>query len=261
MNKIINSILLACLLSLMACTNSTPMTETQEKNEVELLSKADSIVQASIQAHGAQLFETGHFQFTFRGSSFRFKNSSNSYEYEYRGINKKGDSIHTLLKENEVHVWKNGTTIELNEKQKVSYSDNLNSVIYFATLPYKLGDKSVNKTYAGTTVIKGIAYEVVKVTFDQEGGGTDFDDEYYYWLNAESNLIDYLAYNYQVNEGGVRFRSAYNKRSVGGVIFQDYVNYKAELGTPLSQLPSLFESDSLVEISTIDTEKVTVLTH
>ena len=59
-----------------------------------------------------------------------------------------------------------------------------------------------------------------------------------------------------MNGGGVRFRSAYNSRNVGGIIFQDYVNYKAEMGTPLGDLPKLFEQGRLKELSKIDTENV-----
>ena len=71
--------------------------------------------------------------------------------------------------------------------------------------------------------------------------------------------MDYLAYNYKVNGGGVRFRSSYNRRNVGGIIFQDYINYKAEVGTPLKDLPTLYENDKLKEVSRIDTENVKLI--
>ena len=138
--------------------------------------------------------------------------------------------------------------------------NNLNSVIYFAKLPHKLGDASMNKSYEGSATIKGKNYEVIKVPFNQEGGGTDFEDEYYYWVNKDTNLIDYLAYNYQTNGGGVRFRVAYNPGKVGGIYFQDYVNYKAEFGTALKELPQLFEADSLKQLSLIETENIVQLT-
>jgi len=150
----------------------------------------------------------------------------------------------------------NGVKIELTEKQKNRYSGGLNSVIYFATLPYKLQDIAVNKSYQGTTTIKGKTYEVLEIRFEQEGGGRDHDDVFHYWINQENHIIDYLAYNYQVSGGGVRFRSAYNSRKKGGIIFQDYVNYKAEVGTPLSDLPKLFEQGKLKELSRIETENI-----
>jgi len=259
MKKLINPIFLTCLLAFTACSNSTPPKEKQHEIKAELLSKAGSIIQASIQAHGAELYETGHYKFTFRGSTYRFKNNKQSYEYDYKGQNKHGDSIHSVLNKKRVQVWKNGLALVLNEKQQLSYSDNLNSVIYFATLPYKLGDQSVNKTYVGTTAIRGKKYEVVQVTFDREGGGTDFDDEFYYWFNSENMQIDYLAYRYQTSGGGVRFRAAYNKQRVNGVLFQDYVNYKAETGIALEELPKLYEMGLLEELSRIALEDIQLI--
>jgi len=111
--------------------------------------------------------------------------------------------------------------------------------------------------YVGQEKVKNVLYEVIEVTFDKEGGGKDYDDEFYYWINRETYLIDYLAYNYQVGKGGVRFRSAYNKRNIAGITFQDYINYKAPVGTPISELPSLYESDKLIELSRIETENIT----
>ena len=222
-------------------------------------SKADSIIQNAILAHGGKLYEQAHYEFIFRENWYRFRNNYSNYEYEYKGINKVGDSIRTKLTQDKVQVWKNGAEQEFNEKQKLSYSDNLNSVIYFATLPHKLKDKSVNKKYMGETKVFEKSYEIIKITFSQEGGGTDYEDEYYYWFNAETNLIDYLAYNYQVNGGGVRFRKAYNTREVGGIVFHDYVNYKAPVGTDLDKLPALLETNKLTELSRIETKNVALL--
>jgi hypothetical protein len=51
-------------------------------------------------------------------------------------------------------------------------------------------------------------YDVVGVTFGQDGGGKDFDDEFHYWINKQTHKVDYLAYSYRTNDGGVRFRTA-----------------------------------------------------
>ena len=256
MNKNVFTITFLIGITLFACTSSVKKEAQQAISSVKETSKAEEIIVASIEAHGGELYDKAHFRFTFRENSYRFKNNDNQFEYEFNGLNKQGDSVRTILIEKSINVWINNEPLNLTEKQKVSYSDNLNSVIYFATLPHKLKDNSVNKTYEGTTSIFNKTYEVIKVTFDQEGGGTDFDDEYYYWINAESNLMDYLAYNYQTNGGGVRFRAAYNPRNVGGIHFQDYINYKAEVGTPLGKLPQLLENDNLEELSRIETENI-----
>ena len=255
MKRVVNSLTFIVLVVFIACSNP-PKKEKVSEPILQEISKADQIIEASIQAHGGELYDKAYYQFVFRGNLYSFNNDKSAFEYEFKGLNKEGDSIHTLLTQNKVQVWMNNAKLELNEKEKLSYSDNLNSVIYFATLPHKLGDNSVNKLYEGTTTIFDRNYEVIKVSFKQEGGGTDFDDEYYYWINAETMLIDYLAYNYHTNGGGVRFRAAYNPVKVEGIHFQDYVNYKVEVGTKLEKLPFLYEKGMLQELSRIETENI-----
>jgi len=70
------------------------------------------------------------------------------------------------------------------------------------------------------------SYYKLKVTFDQDGGGDDFDDTYVYFFNKATFKPDYLAYDFHVNGGGMRFREAYNERYVNGIRFVDYNNMK-----------------------------------
>ena len=219
------------------------------------LSQADRILKKSVEAHGGSKYKNAHYSFTFRKKDFTFKNNQDQFTYTSTS-EKDGKKIVDILENGNLKRKVNGVEIELSEKEKNRYSGGLNSVIYFATLPYKLQDKAVKKSYKGTTTIKGKTYEILEIRFEQEGGGRDHDDVFHYWINQENNVIDYLAYNYQVSGGGVRFRSAYNSRKVEGIIFQDYVNYKADVGTPLVDLPKLYEQGKLKELSKIETENV-----
>ncbi len=221
-------------------------------------SKADLLVQHAISTHGGKKYDTAHYQFIFRDKIYTFKN--NHDQYEYTVISKKeGRNIKTVL--NNDGLYQTGKPNPLTPKQKKGTASTLNSVIYFATLPHKLNDPAVIKNYIGSTQIKNKTYAIVEISFTKEGGGSDHDDIFYYWINKETFTIDYLAYNYQVNNGGVRFRSAYNRRNVGGILFQDYVNYKAEVDTPLKDLPLLWEQDKLKELSRIETQQVTQVKH
>ena len=215
----------------------------------------DKIISNAIKAHGGASYEQAHYQFVFRGNTFEFKNDG--ARYYYKSIIRKDDK--EIINELDNDGFKqtiNGQLQELSERQITGYGNSLNSVIYFATLPHKLKDEAVRKKYMGKQTIKGKEYEVVQVTFVEEGGGTDHDDSFHYWINRSNNEIDYLAYDYQVNKGGVRFRTAENKRRVDGILFQDYVNYKAEVGTALIELPALWEKGQLKELSQIKTEEV-----
>jgi len=229
-------------------------TKNMNSNSAQL-SQADLILNKSVKAHGGKKYQKAHFAFTFRDKNYTFKNNNDQFTYT-RTSTKDGKKTIDILENGNIKRKVNGVEVELSEKQKSGYSGGLNSVIYFATLPYKLQDKAVKKSYKGTTTIKNKTYEILEITFEQEGGGRDHDDVFHYWINQSNNVIDYLAYNYQVNGGGVRFRSAYNSRTVGGIIFQDYVNYKATVGTPLADLPKLYEQGKLKELSRIETENV-----
>ncbi|HBT09881.1 MAG TPA: deoxyribose-phosphate aldolase, partial [Leeuwenhoekiella sp.] len=62
-----------------------------------------------------------------------------------------------------------------------------------------------------------------------------------------------------VNEGGTRFREAYNERTINGVRFVDYRNFKPqEQFPPLQSLDSLFTTGNLELLSKIDLEQVEV---
>ena len=147
---------------------------------------------------------------------------------------------------------KNGVSIEIEKEWADKYSKSINSVLYFFQLPYLLNDPAVKKTYQGVRQIKDKDYNQIKVSFQVENGGEDFNDEYLYWINMNNFEIDYFAYNYVTDGGGVRFRSAINKRRVHGLLIQDYINYAPKnKETPLSDLINLFENEALIEKSVI----------
>ena len=242
---------------LIACGGDPVKQEATEAIQ-NILTEAQALLQQAFIAHGGERYDEAHYQLVFRKKTFTFKNSADGYTYT-SSLEKDGKAIFDKLENGVISRTIDGVKQDLTEKQKANYSESLNSVIYFATLPHKLLDPAVNLEIVGETIIKEKSYDILEVTFDQEGGGEDFDDQFHYWINKGDHTIDYLAYNYKRNEGGVRFRSAYNRRVVDGIIFQDYVNYKAEIGTPLIDLPGLYEQGELKELSKIETEVVNSL--
>lgn len=255
------SILTLCVLAAVTIScnfkkeNQDEIVKKETTEMAKPLSKADSIINTAIKAHGGDLYTNADYSFTFRDKKYRFKNDGNNYEYSSEV--QKGDSlIKDVMINSDFTRYINSQKQNLTAEDGGKYGESLNSVIYFATLPHKLQDASVHKKYVEETTIKGKKYDVIEVTFGQDGGGKDFDDQYQYWINKETHLMDYFAYNYQVNEGGVRFRAAFNTRVVNGVTFQDYINYEAPVKTPLKDLPALYEQAKLKEASKILTENV-----
>jgi hypothetical protein len=132
------------------------------------------------------------------------------------------------------------------------YSNSINSVHYFAYLPFGLNDAAVNKRLLGEIEINGNMYYKLEVTFDQEGGGKDYEDVYIYWINKKTLKPDYLAYEFHVDGGGVRFREAYNERYINGIRFVDYRNYEPLDQVSVRETDSLFTAGKLLLLSHIE---------
>ena len=218
--------------------------------------RAQSIIDKAIEAHGGDAYDNLAVSFKFRDKDYTVKLDKGSYEYS-RSYKDSSGMIKDVLTNDGFERKVDGFLTTLSEKDIRKHSNAINSVCYFALLPKGLNDPAVKKTMIGLNKIAGQKYHVVQVSFDQEGGGDDFEDKYVYWINQKTFTIDYLAYSFHVNGGGVRFRSAMDPVVVDGVRFQNYVNYKHEdKTTTLDSLPFYFVQDQLIKLSEILTEDV-----
>jgi hypothetical protein len=187
------------------------------------------------------------------------KRDGGAYQYE-RIISDSTGVTHDVLTNNGFTRYKNDLLVSLADSTATKYANSVNSVLYFAQLPYGLNAPAVKKEMFGVATIKGKNYYEIGVRFTEEGGGTDFEDEFVYWINTETYTVDYLAYSYATNGGGIRFREAYNTRTVEGIRFVDYNNFKPRsLDIPLTELDALFEKGELNLLSKIETEAVAVV--
>jgi len=215
-----------------------------------------TIVDRSIKVHGGDIVKNSIFSFDFRKYHLTYERNEGAYTYTRTH---KETGLTDVLNNEGIKRFKNQEEILLNSKNQKRYGNSLNSVIYFAFLPYFLIDVAVQKELLAEVIIQGNNYYKLRVTFIKEGGGDDFEDEYFYWINKKTFRMDYLAYSFHINGGGVRFREAYNTRNVGGVLFQDYINYKHDKNTPVGTLDALFEKGELKELSRIVLENVKML--
>ena len=95
------------------------------------------------------------------------------------------------------------------------YVASVDSVLYFVQLPLTLVDVAVLRKYLGMVNINGRTYHKIEVRFSEENGGHDFEDVYLYWFEGKTFSMDFLAYSYATNGGGVRFWKAFNKKGCG----------------------------------------------
>lgn len=200
----------------------------------------NEIMDKAFARHGGEYLRNLEIDFKFRDYKYEAKIVDGEFEFQQRspvGYNNVSSS---------------------GKSRNFSQSDT-KSVFHFALLPYNINDKLAHKELMCTSKIKGEDYYKVEVTFDKNGGGADFEDVYVYWVHKENYTIDYLAYSFYINGGGVRFREAYNQREVNGVRFQDYINYTIDEDYPAQELDYAFQTGLLREISRIDLDDIEVI--
>ncbi|TYB72483.1 deoxyribose-phosphate aldolase [Bizionia algoritergicola] len=219
---------------------------------------ANEIVKKAIKVAGGNKLDRSSYSFQFRDIQYHAARY-NGYYSLIREFHK--DSVGFV----QDYIDNNGFERYIDEKQVMladttaaKLSASVNSVHYFAILPHGLNDAAVNKQLIGKVTIKDVPYYKIKVTFNEEGGGEDFEDEFIYWIQTKTFKVDYLAYSYQEEDGvGFRFREAFNERYVAGLRFVDYNNYKSEAeGVSVEDLDDLFEKQQLKLLSKIKLENI-----
>ncbi len=194
-------------------------------------------------------FRDKHYSRTRRGGLFTYR----------RSFEDSLGQIRDELSNEGFKRYVNDSLVVVVDSMANKYANSVNSVHYFSQLPYGLNDPATIKELRGVVQINGKAYYEVLVWFRQEGGGKDYDDQFLYWFDTDDLRLDYFAYSYLTDGGGVRFREAYNPRSISGYRVVDYKNYKpADKETPLEELPVLFERGELELLSTIENKNVQV---
>lgn len=225
------------------CTTGASVREGAESK-----SEGAAWVRRAVQAHGAARLAEATVDFSFRGTPHRMTRSGGRFRFERWPR----PDQHEVLTNEGYALFVNGERAKLSAAAAAARARSLNSVVYFASLPYVLEDPAVNAVHAGQQEVDGETYDVLEVTFDLEGGGEDHDDRFRYWLDPESGELELMAYSFTRGEGGVRLRVRTSTVGAGGVTFVNWKNFgDPNADTPLSQLPKLWLQGELPELSEI----------
>ncbi|QMU28233.1 DUF6503 family protein [Adhaeribacter radiodurans] len=241
---------LSFLLLLIACQSSPNQTEMATDKVQEIIDKA-------IEVHGGKKFEKVNLAFDFRGRHYEAQRQAGSFTYT-RSFTDSTGQVKDVLKNDSFTRTIDNQVKSLPEERIKAFTASINSVIYFALLPFGLNDPAVKKELLDTITIRQIPYYKIKVTFNQEGGGEDFQDEFLYYINQKSGTMDYFAYTYATEGGGIRFRQAINPREIGGIRFQDYINFEPVGKINFWQIEDLFNAGKLKEFSRIELKNIQV---
>lgn len=250
-----------CLSLFIACFLVISCKSSQDEQQT-----ASEIVDSSIEVAGGDQIASSIITFDFRDKHYKATRNIGSFQLERHFVDSTShrvSSIKDVLNNNGFQRFVDDLLLEIPDSMATKYAASVNSVHYFSVLPYGLNDNAVNKTPLEDRIIKGKSYSAIQVTFDQDGGGEDFEDVFVYWINKNTNKVDYLAYSYNEDHGkGLRFREAYNERYVEGIRFVDYNNYKPnDSSIDLTELPQLFEKGKLILLSKIELENIKVASN
>lgn len=218
------------------------------------------IIDKSIEVHGGKKFEEALVSFNFRDRNYSVekRDGKNLYSRDFVEDGKEVKDV--LYNSTEFSRMVNDTLVEVSQEWQDKYTESVNSVLYFFQLPYGLNDPAVKKEYLGEKYIFKEPYHKIKITFAQQGGGVDHEDEFVYWIHKNKFTMDYLAYSYSTDDSGIRFRQAINRRENNGILIQDYINFKEKSkDAPLEKHDEYFEKGQLKELSKIINEDVKVI--
>lgn len=202
----------------------------------------DTIVDRAIDAHGGDIFSNSEISFDFRDRHYIARRNKGLFSYERIFKDSADNQIHDFLTNAGFSRQINGSTVNIPDSMAAKYARSVNSTIYFASLPYGLNDPAVKKRFWGNVELEGKTYYQIEVTFQEEGGGEDHTDIFLFWFDTQTYQMDYLAYLYFTDGGGLRFRKAIRKHPVNGLVLQDYLNYEpVQNNSKLEDLAALYE--------------------
>ncbi|NBC01809.1 MAG: hypothetical protein GVY15_13235 [Bacteroidetes bacterium] len=238
--------LAACLLLLTACTTGPP--------------DAEALIDDAIAAHGMQALDDAAVSFTFRDEAFTVARDGGTFAYTRSFEDDTGRRVVDTLSNDGLARTVDGEPVDIPEDEHGAALTAVNSVVYFALLPYFLQDPAVEARYLGADTVRAAPYHQVEVTFAAEDGGPDYEDRFVYWFHAEARTMDYLAYYFHTEDGGSRLRIAENPRTVAGIRFQDYGNYEAPHLTEdtIERYGHYVGTDSLQRISDVALHDIAV---
>jgi hypothetical protein len=240
-----NTLLSLYLLLLISCKDNNPQ----------------HIIDKAIQASGGEKYLHSTVEFDFRGRHYVGMRDGGKFSYQriFKNDKDSTQTIHDYVTNEGFKREINGIIADLPDSMKVKYTSSVNSVLYFALLPYGLNDQSIKKKFLGESVMDGKSYYKIEITFGQDGGGEDFEDTFNYWINTSDYTIGFIAYSYAEDDGiGYRLRKAYNPRRVNGILFSDYINYMPNGNFKLADLEELYKKKELKELSKIENTNIQV---
>ncbi|MEO1451168.1 MAG: DUF6503 family protein [Bacteroidota bacterium] len=165
----VNILLISALLILgMACQS------TDQQETASTLTSSEWIRNA-ISHHGGEAYQQAEISLDFRDIHYTAELNHGAFTYT-RTFSREGQTFHDQLNNDGFIRFIDDQIAAVPDSMATKYSASVNSVWYFALLPYGLDNPAVISKDLGRVEIKGAPYQKIEVRFKEEGGGEDFED-------------------------------------------------------------------------------------
>lgn len=227
---------------------------------------AQEVVDRAIEYHGGELYErsASRLTITSRSGSFQVRSEVQGPRFDHSIISEvDGVERRIRITNDTVEAWQGDEPRPVEGSMEQRLRDQVMARVYFPFLPYRLNDPSVNKEDLGYEEWSGRLLRKVKVSFDT-GTSTDADDEYLYWFDPETGRLEQFAYSFYTGQGGLRLRTGFNYRRVGGILFFDSHNFGVdgpeleEGGVDVDRVTPGFVEEHMEKISTVTLSDIDV---
>ena len=246
---------LLLLILLLAC-KSDGQKKQSEKTGYNNKISSEYIIQKAIENSGKAKVFDHKISYKFRDKTYISEGNCGQFKM-IRIDSSRG--IKDVYFKNELKRTVNGKAVELPDSTATRIKTSINSVNYFIHLPYRLEDPAVQVKRLANDTINNKVYYQLEVKFKEKGGGEDFQDVYRYWFNQNNYSMDYLAYTFVENGGGMRFRAKRFENKINDVVFQDYNNFKPTSNAmQINMLSSAYQKNKLEKVSEIIIKSVSV---
>ncbi len=220
-----------------------------------------AIVERAIEHHGGEIYRHSETELAVCSKSgcFDVKARLDGDRWAYDVAGRSGDSrLHVHSAHDALTVRRDGAAEAVAADREQKFRDWAMARVYFCFLPFRLNDPSVHQQDLGLVDWDDRRLHKVKVTFEA-GTSTDAGDEYMYWFDPETGRLEYLAYSYDDNGGGLRFRRAVRHRRIGGLLFFDQENHGIDgPGLSVDAIDAAYVHDAMRHVSTVRLEDIRV---
>ncbi|MDR9447734.1 MAG: DUF6503 family protein [Psychroflexus sp.] len=253
-NKIVYYSVFLVLLTFFSCQKASK--DQPDKDQSDKPLTTSQIIENAIVYSGKEKVENHKIKYVFRDKIYLSEGICGRFKFTRIDTIR---NVKDVYDKNELHRTVNDRKVSLVDTTATKIKSAINSVNYFVQLPYRLKDEAVMARRLKDDSINGKTYYQLEVKFKEVGGGEDHQDVYRYWFDQKDFSMDYLAYQFYTNDGGLRFRVKEKEKRKNGIVFQNYDNFKPKSQkVTLKTLSHAFQNNNLEKVSDIITKPLKV---